>query len=60
MMIDIQDYHRRLTLATYFEGKRKKERLPFTANSNWTPNLGSLPSPIRSLIQADLYAIKKS
>lgn len=58
MMIDIQDYHRRLKLATYFEGKRKEERLPFTDNSNWTPNLGSLPPPIRSLIQADLYAIK--
>lgn len=56
---DLQKYHRRLKLEAFFEGKkRRKEKLPFTHGSEWTPMLSSLPKQIRSIMRADLYALR--
>lgn len=57
MKLDIQAYHRRIKLASYFEGKKDEKRiLPFILKSNWTPPLSSLPPCITKIIKADLYA----
>lgn len=60
LKFDLQAYHRRLKLKTFFEGKRKDSRkVPFTHNSDWTPSLSSLPIQIRHIITADNYALRK-
>lgn len=57
LLKDMQSYHRRLKLETFFEGKKnKKNKLPFTHGSDWTPALSSLPKQITQIIRADNYA----
>lgn len=57
--LDIQNYHRKIKLATYFRHARKREKLPFILPSKWTPPLDRLPSEIRDLIQKDVDVFKK-
>lgn len=58
LLKDMQTYHRRIKLETFFEGKKtKKQKIPFTGPSDWTPSLGSLPPQITKLIRADNYAL---
>lgn len=59
LLKDLQDYHRRIKLETFFEGKKSsKKKLPFTHSSDWTPALSSLPKETSKLLTADLYAYK--
>lgn len=55
---DIQNFHRRLMLATFFENKKSSEPLPFTPKSDWTPRLIQMPPVIRRLIRANTYALR--
>lgn len=48
LLNDLQTYHHRLQLKTYFQGKKlQKKRLPFMGPSEWTPSLLSLLNNIR-------------
>jgi len=59
LLADLQAYHRRIKLETFFEGKKSsKRKLPFTHSTDWTPVLSSLPKEISKLIVADRYAYK--
>ena len=58
MMVDVQDYHMRVKLSTYFKRKINEEPIPFIPKSNWTPKLSALPPSIRSLVRADTCATK--
>ncbi|KAF3834515.1 hypothetical protein F7725_027073, partial [Dissostichus mawsoni] len=40
---DMQQYHRRLKLATYFKHKKDSDPPPFTPKSDWFPSAGTLP-----------------
>ncbi|KAF3840435.1 hypothetical protein F7725_006297, partial [Dissostichus mawsoni] len=39
---DMQQYHRRLKLATYFKHKKDSDPPPFTPKSDWFPSAGTL------------------
>ena len=56
---DIQNYHRKIKLATYFKNSNTKEKLPFIGPSIWTPPLHKLPMEVKNLIQKDLEEFKK-
>ncbi len=59
LRLDLQKYQRRIKLEVFFEGKKvKKQKLPFTHNSDWTPSLSSLPKQVAQLIKADEDAFK--
>lgn len=59
LQLDIQNYHRRIKLAAYFEGKEKQEPPHFTANSNWTPPPEKLPPEVHNLIEKDQKDLNK-
>ena len=56
---DIQQYHRRLKLATYFQNKSESEPRPFTPKSDWTPYDDQLPNEIITLVQQDINYFDK-
>ena len=51
--LDMQIYHRKVKLATFFKDAEKQEPTPFTLASNWTPPHDKLPPEVHSLIQED-------
>ena len=51
--LDVQQYHRRIKLATYFQDKEDTEPPRFTPKSDWTPSLTKLPPEVTTLIKAD-------
>ena len=51
---DIQQYHRRLKLAAYFEHKPSSVQQPFTPKSQWVPPKSSLPQEVSSVIETDV------
>ncbi|KAK2810864.1 hypothetical protein Q5P01_000343 [Channa striata] len=51
---DIQQYHRSLKLAAYYQGKENDQLPPFTLKSDWTQPNSKLPQEIPALIRADL------
>ena len=51
---DIQQYHRRLKLAVYFEKKPPSIRRPFTGKSQWVPPGGHLPQAVSSTVEEDI------
>lgn len=55
---DIQTFHRRVALATFFEKRGGTEQVPFTHKSNWTPKQIQLPPIIRKFFRANSYALK--
>lgn len=60
-LLDMQDYHRKVKLATYFKDRTtdKKEKLPFLGPSVWTPPLHSLPKEVGLLLHEDEVTYKK-
>ena len=54
MRFDLQQYHRRLKLAVYFEHKPETQCPPFTPKSQWVPPQGKLPPEVTALIEKDL------
>jgi len=51
---DLQQYHRKLKLATYFQHKKESDPPPFTPKSQWVPSAGTLPMEITTLVAADI------
>ena len=58
LTLDVQQYHRRLLLSTYFRYEEDSEPPLFTHKSNWTPKLSQVPNTVRKIIRADRYAIR--
>lgn len=56
---DLQIYHRRLLLTTFFEYRPQKEIIPFVPKSPWTPKLSQVPNSIRKIIRANNYALTR-
>ena len=59
LRIDLQDYHRHLKLAVYYQDKPESSQLPFMPKSNWSPALPLLPPEVTQLIQLDLDTFHK-
>lgn len=57
---DIQDYHRHLKLAVYYQVKPESIQLPFMNKSTWSPALALLPPEVSQLIQLDLNTFQHS
>lgn len=53
-LLDIQNYHRRLKLAAYFQWGRNRDPPRFTPTSYWVPPLHKLPPEIIFLLKQDL------
>ena len=54
LRIDLQDYHRHLKLAVYYQDKPESTQLPFMPKSTWSPALSLHPPEVSQLIQLDL------
>lgn len=54
ILLDIQNYHRRLKLAAYFQRGRNRDPPRFTPTSCWVPPLHKLPPEIIFLLKQDL------
>lgn len=54
ILLDIQNYHRRLKLAAYFQQGRNRDPPRFTPTSYWVPPLDKLPPEIIFLLKQDL------
>ena len=50
---DLQNYHRKIKLATYFGKDKLQEVQPCTATSDWTPSEDKLPPEVKILIKED-------
>lgn len=59
LLLDIQNYHRKIKLATYFGNKGKREKPRFTPPSHWTPPPHKLPPEVHFLIKQDNKEIHK-
>lgn len=53
LLLDIQNYHRKIRIAVYFRNTDKQNPPPFTAASTWTPGLEKMPTEVISLIEKD-------
>lgn len=53
LQLDVQTYHRRIKLATYFKGSRNRAIPPFVGTSTWEPPLDKLPPEIGLLVDKD-------
>lgn len=56
---DLQQYHRRIKLASYFQNETDSDPPPFTPKSDWAPPEDKLPTELQTLVQADLDYLKK-
>ena len=54
---DLQLYHRKIKLATYFQNTKDTIPPPFTPKSDWTPPDGKLPPEITALIRTDIQHV---
>lgn len=54
----MQDYHRHLKLAVYYQNKPESIQLPFLPKSTWSPALALLPPEVSQLIQLDLNTLQ--
>lgn len=59
LQLDMQNYHRKIKLATYFRKAPQKDRIPFLGPSEWTPPPRLLPIETRELIERDQQIFKK-
>lgn len=57
--LDLQNYHRKVALATYFRDSEEYIKGPFKIPSNWTPPPEKLPIEVQLLIDQDLKDFKK-
>lgn len=58
LQLDMQNYHRKLSLAAYFGEDRTRDPLPFMPASNWVPPLEKIPKEIKLLIEEDTKCFK--
>lgn len=59
LKLDIQNYHRKLSLAAYFQGSERTGKQPFTPPSDWIPPKEKVPEEIHLLIEKDLKDFNK-
>lgn len=59
LLLDIQNYHRRIKLAAYFGHRQAQDPPPFTTTSTWTPPLHKLPPEVHFLIKKDIKDFNK-
>lgn len=59
LLWDIQNYHRKIKLATYFGNKGKRGKPRFTPPSHWTPPPHKLPPEVHFLIKQDNKEVHK-
>lgn len=57
--LDLQNYHRKLKLASYFKDSDKNKPNPFIPKSNWNPPSNQIPNEIHELIKNYLKDFKK-
>ena len=53
LKLDLQNYHRRIKLATYFKGAEQQEIPHFREASNWMPPPEKLPPEVHLLVEKD-------
>lgn len=53
LQLDIQEYHRKIKLASYFQDGKRKKLTPFVAATGWIPPPGKLPPFVEALIDRD-------
>lgn len=53
LQLDVQTYHRRIKLATYFKGSQNRAIPPFVGTSTWEPPLDKLPPEVGLLVDKD-------
>lgn len=58
--LDLQNYHRKIKLASYFRNAPAKKVTPFVDASTWTPPLELLPPQVTNLIHKDIRTFKKN
>lgn len=58
LQLDIQNYHRRIKLASFFKDSAKKPVVPFTGPSEWTPPISEIPIEVQKFIKLDLKTFK--
>lgn len=51
--LDLQNYHRKIKLASYFANSDRRDIPPFMGTSDWTPPLSKLPLEVINLIEHD-------
>lgn len=59
LQLDLQNYHRRIKLAAYFQNTNKQDPPHFLAPSIWTPPEHKLPPEITSLVKKDIKDFNK-
>lgn len=59
LLWDLQNYHRKIQLASYFKDSREREIPPFLGTSNWVPPLDKLPTTIIDLMEEDRYLLNR-
>lgn len=59
LLMDIQNYHRKIKLAVHFRNTGKQKPCPFTAASTWSPGLEKMPPEVISLIEKDRLFFNK-
>lgn len=57
--MDLQNYHRKVKLATYFKDCVKNKSKPFMPKSLWNPPPNQIPIEIHELIKNNLIFFKK-
>ena len=58
--LDLQNYHRKLKLAVYYNNKPDSVHLPFIPKSTWVPSTAQLPPEITNLTQLDNEYFQKN
>lgn len=53
LRLDIQNYHRKISLAAYFKDEERSKTIPFTLTSTWMPPKHKIPEEINLLIEKD-------
>lgn len=59
LQLDVQNYHRKLSLAAYFGEENRREPLPFMPASTWVPPMDKIPEEIHLLIEEDKKCLKE-
>lgn len=59
LQLDLQNYHRKLSLAGYFGESNRKDPLPFMPATTWVPNRAEIPEEINLLIEEDKKCFKE-
>lgn len=54
IQMDVDDYHRKLKLAAYYEDRGEHPPLPFMIKSKWVPPLCTVPDPVKRIMDLDL------